>query len=327
MCTSAQASTVKTKSPFVEIKHEGGLTVRDKTNGVAQVRFAKEKLKPGGRAPYIVSIQDRKLTYPTISNPANPFESCDLVFHGSKIMTFKLKKEGTILKITEEDEKSKTKLYVNIKDQVKGIAHDVYTYLPKEISFEEASKRITLLKSEFPNLDMIGGAYNRHGVIVYGYDKGYVLYWANPYQEKLKMMACSQADRLEKGFKFKSTSREVYFRYFDVEKCSYINEEKAQMIDFKKLLYIDAFSAHFPELKDQIIDAREEVIVTYKFGVFVFKDEASAEAAEKIIRPKLEALAGDYLAGTISVLSTMREHTLQISGKALEVLLSLEKNK
>lgn len=211
-----------------EYKLDGGATVRDKTNGVARVSFCEDLTKELGQSAYRLLINDKKLIYPIYSRPSDG----ELIFVGSKKIT--IKATDTLFKISEVDSSSRNVFYVDTTNDVKGVAYDTYNYIPKDITEEEAKLKFRHLKEEYPDFKADIVAYNRHGVGVFGFEdsKGYVLYWANPSEEKVQPIECAEAVRYRDGGTSiaKSNDGFVNFRYLAQDGNCYINAELATRI-------------------------------------------------------------------------------------------------
>ena len=120
-----------------------------------------------------------------------PLEDYELLFVGSKKIT--IIDMGKLFKITEIDSLEKqNEFYVDTSKDVRNEAYVVNTYMPKQdFTKEEARLKFSHLKQQSPYVDLDYAAYNRWGVRVFGYDREktkYVLYWANPYEEKVKQL-------------------------------------------------------------------------------------------------------------------------------------------
>ncbi len=212
--------------PINEYTLEGGVTIRDKTNGIGKAIFSSELTNLYRRPTYKILINNKQLISPTCSNPSS---NLYLIFAGSLKITFKHKNE--LIKITEVDAKSKTILYVDPKKDVKGTAYDAYFHMPMEISLENAIQKIQNIKTDFTNFKGEVAIYNRHGVAVFGWDnqiQNYALYWANPSEEKVKKIECFSCTRLQdrETYSAKSLDGNVNFRYLHGHP-PYLNAELA----------------------------------------------------------------------------------------------------
>lgn len=230
MIVSKANPPITIDSSYIDYGLEGGAVVCDKTNGIGKVIFEDGCISEKNKSTYQVFINDKKIIRPTCSNPSS--KEC-IIFRNSLKFSFKWK-DGFI-KITEKDAQSKTIFYVDPKKDVDGIAYDAYSYIPKEISLEDAKQKIQNIKADFPDFTGDIAIYNRHGVAVFGWDKNiknYALYWANPYEEKVKPMTTSECQRFrDGGTSFaKSTDGNVNFRYSH-GKGSFLNAEAAVRID------------------------------------------------------------------------------------------------
>ncbi len=219
----AVAATTSSQSTINEYKLEGGLTVRDKTHGIACVRFSEEQTRRQQCAAYEIFINGKKIIFPTCSEPS----ASRVFFNGSLKITLKVKDDG-LVKISEVDATGKTAYYVNTKSCVNGIAYDTYSYIPKELNLEEASLKITNLPSTFKPDQAI---YNRHGVAMFGWeDNRYALYWASPHEPQVKKMEADCTRYRDGGTSFaKSNDGAVNFQYL-LGGNSFLNAELATRI-------------------------------------------------------------------------------------------------
>jgi hypothetical protein len=218
--------------PKNEYTLEGGVTVCDRTNGIGKVIFSLAATEKYKASAYEIFINGKKLILPTCSNPTS---EAKLLFVGSLKITFKPKKE--FIKICEVDEFNKTVYYVDPSISIDGVAYDAYSYMPLEISMEEAALKIQNIKTDFPNFIGDIAVYNRHGVAVFGWDKNvnnYALCWANPSEEKVQMRECF-CERYRDGgtSTAKSKDGKANFRYL-FGKGHYLNAETATTISLTK---------------------------------------------------------------------------------------------
>lgn len=221
-------AAVSTSAPqYREYRLEGGVTVRDKTNGVATAFFLINLTAKDRPPAYRVYVHHKKLIFPICSDPSsNP----GLSFRGSKQILFEPK--GPFIEITEIDDRGPTVLYVDPRRR--DVAYyDVYPYVPRELALEEAARKIPN-RSEFGDFQPDMAAYNRHGVAVFGCEqnKGYALYWANPYEGTVKKMETIQCERYRDGGTSIAKSKDgfVNFRYLS-GKGFYLNAEPATKIE------------------------------------------------------------------------------------------------
>lgn len=224
---NAQLSTVAPKN-FTETVLEGGAIFQDKTNGIAQAVFLPEESK---RSLYKLTINDKHLIFPN-SDPSREF----VIFRGSQTITFA--KKSDLIKLIEVDETTKSVFFIDPRTPVKDIAYLLCSYKPKETSLEEATDKIQLLKSEFPNFKIHIATYNRHGVAAFGYEagKGYSFYWANPQEEKLKKIDAECCKYRDGGSSTaKSRNNTINFSYFVDKGVPCLNKEPANAIDLETL--------------------------------------------------------------------------------------------
>ncbi len=209
---------------------DNGVVICDRVNGIAKVVFSQLWTDKYKRPSYLVSINGKMLTRPTISTPS---ENARVIFCGSIKFTFAQKNE--FIEITEVDETSQPVMYIDPRNAVNGIAYDAYSYIPTAITEEEARKKLEKMNTDYPDFKSDITVYNRHGVAVFGYDskkQDYALCWANPHEEKVKIMECFECGRLrDGGTSFaKSTDQTVNFRYNITNGMSYLNAEIATKI-------------------------------------------------------------------------------------------------
>jgi hypothetical protein len=208
--------------PTHKYQLEGGIRIRDKTEGIAQPVFSEALTKHFNAPTYEILINKKKLLRSCCNPPVS------LSFTKSFKMSFK--PQDKFIKITSIDnEKGKAVLYV---DQPKCAPHAyAYPYLPKALTLEEATLKIPLSLEEFkPSI----GLYNEHGVAIFGTDgTGYALYWANPYEEKVKKIDIDLGTlRRGGGSTFaKSKDGRVNFHY-ELGRYVYLNGQVARKIPF-----------------------------------------------------------------------------------------------
>lgn len=163
---------------------EGGATVCDKTKGIGKAVFSQILTEKKKKSTYQVLINGKKLVFPA--------SEIGLVFVRSQKIT--IERENEFIKITEEDAKATTTiLYVDPRKDLDGVGYDAYSYMPREVSREEAMQKIQNIKTDFPDFKGYRAAYNRHGVGIFGWEKtqsGYAFYWASPSEEKVHMVEC-----------------------------------------------------------------------------------------------------------------------------------------
>jgi len=225
-------TTLNTIPQINEYNLEGGVVIRDKTNGIGKAIFSSELTEKHKTSVYQVFINNKKLVYPTCSDPGS---SMNILFGGSLNITFKQK--GEFIKITEKDESSKSVFYVDFNKPINKIAYAAYTYIPKEITEEDAMQKVESLRRDFPNFEGEIAIYNRHGVAVFGCDgNNYALYWAGPHQDKITKIECSICARYRDGGTSiaKSKDESVHFQYFFDDFSYYLNAETAKHISLAK---------------------------------------------------------------------------------------------
>lgn len=165
-------------------------TVRDKTLGIVTAAFDPDKTIKFKVATFHVLVNNRKLVFPVSDDVASDINDC--VFCGSERFTFK--HHGKFIKITERDQNGKSILYVDPERPINKIAYKAYSYIPQELNFDEAKRKIEGFYTEFPRIKVLAAVYNRHGVALFGFDldaKKYIFYWANPQDEKVAQIECS----------------------------------------------------------------------------------------------------------------------------------------
>lgn len=218
-------SSITVKPQCNEYQLKGEVTIRDKTNGMAKVIFSEELTKQYKKSAFEVFINNKKLIFPAFSNPSS---APRIFFTDSLTITLKLK-DGFV-KISEVDEKSaKTVFYVNTERCVGDIAYDTYTYIPKEVTLEEASMKMQNLSDV--KFEPIMAIYNRHGVAVFGIEnEKYALYWANPHEEKVKKMEMEPCERTRNGSTIFAKSRDGAVDFRHTFAGDDLNGEKATVI-------------------------------------------------------------------------------------------------
>lgn len=188
---SGTTGPITSKAQVNEYRLEGGATVRDKTNGMARAIFSAELTSRYQKSAYEIFINNKQLIAPSRTD--------HLICAGCASITFKLK--DLFIKITEVevDEKSKSVLYVDSRKCINGAGYVAYSYIPKELTLEEAYKKIQNL-SEFSDFKPDIAVYNSHGVAVFGWEnhQGYALYWSRPDEENVKKIQ-AQCSRYSDG--------------------------------------------------------------------------------------------------------------------------------
>jgi hypothetical protein len=209
-----------------EYEVEGGVTIYDKVAGIGKAIFQADLATQHQTSIYKILINDKKLIVPTCVDPSLDIS---VIFKGSVTITFERKDH--FIKITEFDASRETVLYVDPRNLIRGIAYDAYKYIPTEISLENAMQKVACLKQDFPNFKGEMAVYNRHGVVIFGWDtndKKYALCWASPDQEKVEKMECVTCTRYpgEKTSIAKSSDGNVNFRHL-ASQGPYLNAEAA----------------------------------------------------------------------------------------------------
>jgi hypothetical protein len=296
---AAEAKTEKesevTKENIYNLKDGPGLIVTDKLNGIAQVQF-KGFTEDSHRPKYEILLNGKKLIFPTSSeSPLYGFHGFSLV--GSQKITFE--RIDSFIKITEVDEKCTSEFYIDDSKTVNEQAYDVYVYLPKSLTLDEAVKKISNLASQSPTFNPEYAVFNRHGVAVTGWDKeAYALYWANPHEAYVKKIACSQIcypgqNRDGGGAFAKADNGSINFRrnleLLDIrttEISFYLNAEKATEIDLKTLGLQQVKATEKMSVKDIMAGPRVAELfealgpITKIDGVVEFRPETVRSEAE-----------------------------------------------
>lgn len=178
---------------------EGGVTIVDRTNGVASAFFERH----GDQICYFPKINGRVLVRPTVSQPENGPNYC-LV----NSLRITMEYVGLLIKITEEDARTHelTTVYVDPQKPSSKTTYDAYDHMPQEINEQNARSKLADLTTRFPNLQYPMAIYNRHGVAVFGYESHKndpvsrnVLYWASPQDNLVRLMNCSECSRMRDG--------------------------------------------------------------------------------------------------------------------------------
>lgn len=242
---SMQVSTLPLYQSKIELSdHKQSLKneiLENKTDQIAQVFISTELNFQPQKPVYEIRINGKNLIYPTYSDLASGKR---IVFIGSTKITLEwnsLAKEDKLIEMTEEDETTKTVLYVDVSKVIEKIAYHAYTYLPRKMKLEEAVKKIQHIAVDSPYLNGKIKFYNRHGVGVFGWDKKvnqFALYWASPAEEKkdekskrFEYLFCIHVQDCKES-KFIATSQfgSVNFTYL-VEKGLYLlNQEPVTRI-------------------------------------------------------------------------------------------------
>lgn len=218
------------KFPVYEYILEGGVTVRDKTNGIGKAVFSQELTEKYKKPAYEIFINEKRLFI------QHPFSMSTLKCLESSKISFK--QESGFIKIIED---RKNIIYVDPKEKdILGIAI-VYCCMTKEMSMKNVVKKIQHLKTDLPSFETHLTIFNQYGVAVFGWDhnvKKYALCWASPSDEKVQMIKCSNCQRYNDGGSCfaASDNGEVNFRCtfngYDTELNKikmefYLNKERA----------------------------------------------------------------------------------------------------
>lgn len=204
-----QAGTVQP----ITYEVEGGLRVTDYTNKkVTTIYSLKETTLNQDLSAHQIKINGKKIVCPISSKP---LEDKGIIFLNTQYMTFKYTKQKFIkivaekhqkitnALITNNDYKKTETYYVDPSKDIEGFAYDAYLHKPREITFEEAGKKIKSIKTDFPNFQPKFAVYNRHGVGVIGWENlegKHSFYWSSPHQKKtqeenkLQKMECQFCD-------------------------------------------------------------------------------------------------------------------------------------
>lgn len=193
---------------------EGGVTISDRTNGIATATFSKEHSKKN-HPVYSVSIQNKKLISPTFLNVAKE------QFYFSNSIKIQLKKENGFIRIKERDTQAILTLYVDPDKPVENMAYVVYPYMPQEVKLTQANQKILKLKAQAPHFKGYVALYNRHGIGVFGlenekgrYGEEYALYYARPNEQTLQKIKCSVCERGDRNKeKFFADSEDGYISF------------------------------------------------------------------------------------------------------------------
>lgn len=227
MANILSTSSLTTNTPTIPLNKENKIKLRDTTKGIGTVILLKAN---DGTLAYRPCVNKKKLVFPTYQTPDS---GIGLVFKDS--LGIRFEKRDNFIKIIELNKNEQlVNYYVDHTKPVQK-AHDVYTYLPKEISEDEAKEKVKDIKTDFPQFRSDLTLYNRHGVAVFGWDETaqkYALCWANPYEEKVRMIECSQCERKRDGGSSfaKSKDEQLYFGYEYNGKLCLNSEPATQLI-------------------------------------------------------------------------------------------------
>lgn len=224
------AINLSSATQMKEYKLKGGVTIHDKTEGIAKAVFSPELSLKSREPAYEIFIYKKKLALPIWSCP---LLDRNVVFTGSKSIAFK-QKDAFIKFIEVDSEGRRTVLYVDPKKPIEGKAYYVYSYFPREMELGEAIQKVKDLETNFPDFKSDIAIYNRHGVAVFGWnvkDQTLALYWASPCQKKLEKIPCSTFEQKRDGGTSIAKSEDgcVHFRYL-FGKGQYLNGESATRI-------------------------------------------------------------------------------------------------
>jgi len=218
---------------FSSTDDEHAVTVKDKTGGLASVDVVEEVSDEQKRLKCLIRIQERALIFPVASTP----DECRFSLTDSKKIS--IKKLEKFFRIRETGACGKRVFYIDPKKELKGVAYDVYDYLPQSMTEEEAVEKISLIELEFPKFERRSAVMNRHGLAVFGYDaeeECYRIFWDKPGEESIEEVACRLIEIYEDGrlSHIKSEDGFLNLRYNGVRKRYFLNAEPAEEIDFEK---------------------------------------------------------------------------------------------
>jgi hypothetical protein len=157
------------------VQHPKGVLYCNKANIEIDISYDEEESKKRGAPCYGLLIEGKKLRFPVMTDP-----KAKHIFSGSTKFTFD-RLGVSIIKITEVDSQGAYEYFVDIS-QFDTTHFYVYVHLPQERSMAAASEALKTIPADH---ERIYAAYNKHGVIWFGYDsktalRKCVLYWAPP---------------------------------------------------------------------------------------------------------------------------------------------------
>ncbi len=217
--------------------YDGGVEIVDGTGGIA-----KASLDPKKDNSYLITVNGKKLIYPTFSNASEGQFS----FYKSKKITFeKDLQDSKIIKITEVDDVATEVFYVDTNNQlVEGIAYDIYNYRPQDISKESATEKMKSLlegrRKPFINKSSFWILYNRHGIAAVFQLKvlsDYKFCYAKPQDIALESLEADFKKYVDEednvvGLAVKSKNKFVNVGYFPSKESYFLNGEKANRLDY-----------------------------------------------------------------------------------------------
>jgi hypothetical protein len=211
----------------------GGLTIDDKAHGVANAIFDRALSMQRNAPTYKVEIRGKKLISP--ATPALSTLSRSLIFTGAEKLAFNLKGKGFV-EIIATKGNNQTVSYVNTYNCIADTAYYVYSYLPKQLTSDEAYSKLLHrpLSTHFkPEI----AVYNCHGVAVFGWDKEVLaLYWANPHEDAIRRVQVIMCEHSPVAWSAASSNGSVHFlSQFENNSysCSYLNGEIATRIQLQ----------------------------------------------------------------------------------------------
>jgi hypothetical protein len=161
----------------VYIQHPKGVQYCNKAKNVEiDIHYDEDESKERGLPCYVLTIEGKSLRLPVMLNPQNSH-----FFVGSAVFTFSRLPDDIIM-IEETDTDGTHAYYVDISIAIENTAYIVYPYLPQVIDAASAVEALKLVPAQS---EPLYAAYNKHGVVWFGYDsksaaKKTVFYWAPP---------------------------------------------------------------------------------------------------------------------------------------------------
>lgn len=241
---SASKPTLSVSSGDVWVKAESGVSICNKTQGIAQVIFKGKDEK--GETTYNIKIYGKEVKYHV------KFCSCpeihDLIFNNSLKIKLELQKNDTVVYIVETDAKGQTEIYIDLTNLFKNTYAAYPNYLPQQCTLDLAKRKLTAYKQENPGLGTIISGFNKHGVFALAVDHSTVVsdhvchesiayFWSRPNQERLEKIGfiCSAS------FNFKQpiiTNSLAYFRlsYSPKTNTFEFNNDSIQIIDKAEII-------------------------------------------------------------------------------------------
>lgn len=213
------------------------IQVIDETSKRAAAIFRRDLTEKNEIETCQIKIKNNPLVKPTVIKAKYD----DLPFFylfNSKEIYFKREVEdkNKFIQIRQIDKAGKESIfYADYTTSLEKGVYPVYCYKPDEILEEEAIEKVLKTQKDHPEIGFSLAAYNRHGVVMFGFTKktnSYVLYWVSPEDHELKEVECETIARWADGGSSTAKSKDEFinFNYYLDSESYFLNSEKAKPV-------------------------------------------------------------------------------------------------